>query len=142
MSTTQITHEPTRVPSAGAVEAKLEVIVLPVSDAERAKRFYESLGWRLDADFAAGDAWRGVQMTPPGSLCSVIFGKGVTTAKPGSVQGLLLVVDDIAAARAELEAKGVVFKGETLDTGVCLMALFEDPDGNDLMLHHRYKPRD
>jgi catechol 2,3-dioxygenase-like lactoylglutathione lyase family enzyme len=84
------------------MDTKLEVVVLPVSDVERAKRFYGSLGWRLDADFANGDDWRVVQMTPPGSSCSVMFGKGFTTAVPGSVQGTFLVVDDIKAARAEL----------------------------------------
>ena len=81
--------------SAETVDTKLEVVVIPVSDVDRAKRFYESLGWRLDADFASGEDWRVVQLTPPGSPCSVMFGKGVTTAAPGSAQGLLLVVDDI-----------------------------------------------
>ena len=70
-----------------SVDLKLEVVVIPVSDVDRAKRFYVSLGWRLDADFANGDDWRVVQMTPPGSACSIIFGKGLTTAVPGSVQG-------------------------------------------------------
>jgi len=86
---------------------KLEVVILAVSDVDRAKRFYERLGWRLDADFPAGEEWRAVQMTPPGSPCSVIFGKGVTTAAPGSVQGTFLVVDDIEAARAELIKRDV-----------------------------------
>jgi catechol 2,3-dioxygenase-like lactoylglutathione lyase family enzyme len=89
------------------VDTKLEVIVIPVSDVDRAKGFYGNLGWRLDGDFATGEDWRVVQMTPPGSPCSVIFGKGVTTAAPGSVQGLLLIVYDIAAARAELIGDGV-----------------------------------
>ena len=88
-----------------STHTKLEVVILPVSDVERAKRFYESLGWRLDADFSAGD-WRAMQLTPPGSPCSIIFGKGVTTAVPGSVQGLFLIVDDIEAARAELIGHG------------------------------------
>ena len=78
-----------------------------MSDVDRAKRFYGSLGWRLDGEFAAGDEWRALQMTPPGSPCSVIFGKGVTTAVPGSVQGLFLIVEDIEAARAELIGYGV-----------------------------------
>ena len=86
---------------------KLEIVVFPVSDVDRAKRFYESLGCRLDADFANGDDWRVVQMTPPGSACSILFGKGLTTAVPGSVQGTFLVVDDIEAARAELIGHGV-----------------------------------
>ena len=88
-----------------STQTKLEVVILPVSDVERAKRFYESLGWRLDADFSAGD-WRAMQLTPPGSPCSIIFGKGVTTAVPGSVQGLFLTVPDIEAARAELIGHG------------------------------------
>ena len=108
MSNTQTSNEhATKSPTAGTVETKLEVVVLPVSDVDRAKRFYESLGWRLDADFAAGDDWRVVQLTPPGSPCSVIFGKGFTTAVPGSVQGTFLVVDDVEAARAELIGRGV-----------------------------------
>ncbi|HMI86904.1 MAG TPA: VOC family protein, partial [Polyangiaceae bacterium] len=80
--------------SQQAVDTRLEVVVVPVADVERAKRFYESLGWRLDADFANGDSWRVVQLTPTGSQCSIFIGKGLTTAAPGSVQGLLLVVDD------------------------------------------------
>jgi catechol 2,3-dioxygenase-like lactoylglutathione lyase family enzyme len=86
---------------------KLEVIVIPVSDVERAKEFYGRLGWRLDADFAAGDDYRVIQFTPPGSGCSVIFGKNVTAAAPGSVQGLYLIVSDIQAARDELRGRGV-----------------------------------
>ena len=86
---------------------KLEVVVIPVSDVDRAKRFYLSMGWRLDADFASGDDWRVVQVTPPGSACSFFFGKGLTKATPGSVQGLLLMVDDVDAARAELVGYGV-----------------------------------
>jgi catechol 2,3-dioxygenase-like lactoylglutathione lyase family enzyme len=86
---------------------KLEIVVIPVSDVDRAKRFYSSLGWRLDADFAAGDDFRVIQFTPPGSGCSVIFGKNVTAATPGSAQGLYLIVSDIEAARAELLGRGV-----------------------------------
>ena len=107
MSSTQMSNEHApQTPNAPTADLKLEVVVLPVSDVDRAKRFYGGLGWRLDADFAAGQDWRGVQMTPPGSPCSVIFGKGVTTAVPGSVQNLYLVVADIEAARAELNARG------------------------------------
>ncbi|HKX01330.1 MAG TPA: VOC family protein [Methylomirabilota bacterium] len=87
------------------VETKLEVVTIPVSDVDRAKRFYEGLGWRLDADFSKGD-WRIVQLTPPGSACSIFVGKGVTSAAPGSVQGALLIVDDIQAARTDLVACG------------------------------------
>ena len=92
--------------STESVAMKLEVLVIPVSDVERAKRFYGGLGWRLDADFAADD-FRVIQFTPPDSGCSVIFGKNVTAAAPGSAQGLYLVVSDIAAARQELVARGV-----------------------------------
>src|SRR5215208_2369253 len=95
-------HNPTT-----AVDLKLEVVPLPVADVERAKRFYEGLGWRLDADFSSGDEWRVVQLTPPGSPCSVSFGKGYTTATPGSVQGTYLVVEDFDAAREELVRRGV-----------------------------------
>ena len=88
-------------------DMKLEVIVIPVSDVDRAKQFYGGLGWRLDADFASGDAWRAVQFTPPGSGASIIFGKNLTAAAPGSTQGLYLVVSDIEAARQELLRRGV-----------------------------------
>src|SRR5262245_32058355 len=90
-----------------SIHMKLEVVVLPVSDVERAKRFYGSLGWRLDADVAVGNDFRVVQFTPPGSPASIHFGKGVTSAAPGSAQNLYLVVSDIEAARAELVAHGV-----------------------------------
>jgi catechol 2,3-dioxygenase-like lactoylglutathione lyase family enzyme len=95
------------MPKAGTVDMKLEIVVIPVSDVDRAKAFYQSLGWRLDADFAAGTEWRVIQFTPPGSGCSVIFGKNVTAAAPGSTRGLYLIVCDIAAARADLLARGV-----------------------------------
>ena len=87
---------------ARPVDMKFEVTAIPVSDIERAKQFYASLGWRIDADFAVGDTFRGVQFTPPGSPASIHFGKGVTQAQPGSASGLFLVVSDIEAARAEL----------------------------------------
>src|SRR5262245_7874886 len=89
------------------VEMKLEVVVIPISDVDRAKEFYGRLGWRLDADFAHGADWRVIQFTPPGSGCSVIFGKNVTAAAPGSAQGLYLIVSDIEAARDELLRRGV-----------------------------------
>jgi catechol 2,3-dioxygenase-like lactoylglutathione lyase family enzyme len=92
---------------ARGVDMKLEIVVIPVSDADRAKNFYSKLGWRLDADFAAGDDFRVIQFTPPGSGCSVIFGKNVTAAPPGSAQGLYLIVSDIAAARDEFLGRGV-----------------------------------
>ena len=89
------------------MDMKLEVVVIPVSDVDRAKNFYTQLGWRLDADFVKGDDFRVVQLTPPGSLFSVIFGIGLTTATPGSTQGLQLVVTDVEAAKAELASNGV-----------------------------------
>jgi catechol 2,3-dioxygenase-like lactoylglutathione lyase family enzyme len=91
---------------SAAVDMKLEVVVVPVSDVDKAREFYQGLGWRLDADFASGPDFRVVQLTPPGSACSVIFGTGITTAAPGSAQGLQLVVTDIDAARAELAGHG------------------------------------
>ena len=93
--------------NAPTVDLKLEVIVIPVSDVERSKQFYASLGWRLDADFAGPDDYRVIQFTPPGSNASVIFGKNVTPAAPGSAQGLYLIVSDIEAARKELHGRGV-----------------------------------
>ena len=89
------------------IDMKLEVVVIPVADVDRAKRFYGGLGWRLDADFVVGDEFRVVQFTPPGSPCSIHFGKGITSAAPGSARGLYLVVSDIEAARAELVDRGV-----------------------------------
>jgi catechol 2,3-dioxygenase-like lactoylglutathione lyase family enzyme len=89
------------------VDMKFEIVVIPVSDVDRAKEFYAKLGWRLDADFAAGADYRVIQFTPPGSGCSVIFGKNVTPAAPGSAQGLYLIVSDIQAARKALLDRGV-----------------------------------
>src|SRR6476469_6100281 len=91
----------------GTVKMKLEVVAIPVSDVDRAKEFYGRLGWRLDADFVSGKDYRVIQFTPPGSGCSIIFGKNVTAAAPGSAQGLYLIVSDIAGARAELLGRGV-----------------------------------
>jgi len=92
---------------ARTVDMKLEVVVIPVSDVDRAKAFYQNLGWRLDAEFAGGKEYRVIQFTPPGSGCSIIFGKNVTAAAPGSARGLYLIVSDVAAARADLLARGV-----------------------------------
>jgi catechol 2,3-dioxygenase-like lactoylglutathione lyase family enzyme len=100
--TTAINSERTR-----PIDMKLEVIVVPVSDVDRAKEFYASLGWRLDADFADPDDYRVIQFTPPGSGASVIFGENVTDAEPGSAQGLYLIVSDIEAAREDLHRRGV-----------------------------------
>jgi len=103
--------------SVGKVDTKLEVVVIPVSDVNRAKEFYARLGWRLDGDFTHGDDWRGIQFTPPGSGCSLIFGKNVTSAAPGSVQGLYLIVSDIEAARRELLDRGVEISDVFHDAG-------------------------
>jgi len=97
-------EDKTRIPG---VDMKLEIVVIPVSDVDRAKAFYSKLGWRLDADFDSGHDFRVIQFTPPGSGCSVIFGKNVTAATPGSAQGLYLIVSDLEAARKELLARGV-----------------------------------
>ena len=105
-------------------EMKLEVVVIPVSDVDRAKEFYASLGWRLDADFANGEDWRVIQFTPPGSGCSVIFGKNITAAAPGSAQGLYLIVSDIEAAREELLRRGVEISEVFHDAG----DVYDGPD--------------
>jgi catechol 2,3-dioxygenase-like lactoylglutathione lyase family enzyme len=102
---------------ARTVDMKLEVVVIPVSDIDRAKEFYASLGWRLDADFAGGDDFRVIQFTPPGSGSSVIFGKNVSPAAPGSAQGLYLIVSDIEAARDELLSRGVAISEVFHDAG-------------------------
>ena len=145
-------------PRAQRVDTKLEVVVIPVSDVDRAKEFYGRLGWRLDADFA-GDDWRVIQFTPPGSGASVIFGKNVTAAAPGSAQGLYLIVSDIKAARDELLGRGVqiseVFHAGDVHAGTDepylfgrvrvsgpdpehrsyrSYASFRDPDGNGWLL--------
>ena len=133
-------------PGTGTTDMKLEVVTVPVSDVDRAKRFYQSLGWRLDADIAVGDAFRVVQLTPPQSPCSVAFGKGLTTAEPGSAQRLLLVVYDIDAARADLLSRGAevseVFHlaggrvpgPDPQRRSYQTYASFSDPDGNGWLL--------
>src|SRR5262245_63429028 len=100
-------NDPAGGASVARADMKFEIVVIPVSDVDRAKEFYTKLGWRLDADFAHGDDWHVIQFTPPGSGCSVIFGKNVTAAAPGSAQGLYLIVSDIEAARKELLGLGV-----------------------------------
>jgi catechol 2,3-dioxygenase-like lactoylglutathione lyase family enzyme len=136
-------------PSAKTVDMKLEVVVIPVADVDRAKRFYGGLGWRLDADFVVGDAFRGVQFTPPGSPCSIQFGTGGTSAVPGSARGHYLVVSDIQSARAEFVDRGVdvseVFHRAGPGTpplsgrdqarrSYFSYATFSDPDGNEWLL--------
>jgi catechol 2,3-dioxygenase-like lactoylglutathione lyase family enzyme len=118
MSNTSVRSETTiETLKARTVDTKLEVVVIPVSDVDRAKTFYASLGWRLDADFASGDSFRVIQFTPPGSGGSVIFGKNVTPAAPGSAQGLYLIVSDIAAARDDLLGRGLAISEVFHDGG-------------------------
>ncbi|MBN6051873.1 VOC family protein [Nonomuraea sp. RK-328] len=137
------------------MDMKLEVVVVPVADVDRSKGFYKALGWREDADVAGDDGFRVVQLTPPGSGCSVIFGAKVTSAAPGSAQGLYLVVDDIDAARAELVERGAEVSEVFHDSGGVFhragtegrvpgpapdrqsygsFASFSDPDGNGWLL--------
>src|ERR1700693_4084346 len=102
-----INNEPVSGTSAVKVDMKFEVVVIPVTDVDRSKAFYTKLGWRLDADFPFDNGFRVVQFTPPGSGCSVQFGTKMTTAAPGSGQGLYLIVSDVEAARKELVTRGV-----------------------------------
>src|SRR3954447_2318431 len=146
---------PAQASERNASDFKLEVVVLPVTDVDRAKRFYTSLGWREDADFATSDEFRVVQVTPPGSQASVIFGTGVTAATPGSVEDLQLTVFDIDRARDELVARGVDVSEVFHDAGGVFhhagtearvagaapahadygsFASFRDPDGNGWLL--------
>jgi len=156
---TAISNESTTTPTPATIDMKLEVVIIPVADVDRAKEFYTKLGWRLDGDFTAGDEWRGVQFTPPGSGCSVIFGKNVTPAAPGSAQGLYLAVSDIESARKELLRRGIevseLFHGGKVHSGsdepylfgrmrssgpdpehnsYSSFASFHDPDGNGWLL--------
>jgi catechol 2,3-dioxygenase-like lactoylglutathione lyase family enzyme len=118
MSTTEtLLREPARGASVATVDAKLEIVVIPVSDIDRAKEFYARLGWRLDADYDNGTDFRIIQFTPPGSGCSVIFGRNVTAAVPGSAQGLYLIVSDIEAARKDLLGRGVAISETFHDAG-------------------------
>jgi catechol 2,3-dioxygenase-like lactoylglutathione lyase family enzyme len=158
MSSTQtISDTKTSGSGAVAVPMRLEVVVVPVADVDRSKRFYQGLGWRLDADVAVGDAYHLVQMTPPASNASIIFGKGVTSDPPGSIGSILLAVDDIEAARDELVSHGVDVElfhdaGGSLGGGFIAdkasrapgldpegrsyasYASFSDPDGNGWLL--------
>ncbi len=146
--TTEVRSE-AAITSARPVDMKFEVTAIPVSNVDRAKRFYGNLGWRLDADFVVGDTFRGVQFTPPGSPASIHFGKGVTPAAPGSASGLFLVVSDIEAARTDLVSRGVdvseIFHvagpGHPPIPGpdperrsYFSYATFKDPDGNTWLL--------
>jgi catechol 2,3-dioxygenase-like lactoylglutathione lyase family enzyme len=147
MSSGVSTDTSSQAPEVGTIDMMLEVVTLPVSDVDRAKRFYASLGWRLDADFAIGDAVRAVQFTPPRSGCSISFGKGITAAEPGSVQRLELVVRDIEAAREDLIDRGVEVSNlfhrgaagfepgpDPERASYMTYATFNDPDGNGWLL--------
>jgi catechol 2,3-dioxygenase-like lactoylglutathione lyase family enzyme len=144
MSSTDISGEPTSGgQGALGLDMNLEVVTLPVSDVDRAKSFYESLGWRMDIDLVISDDARTVQVTPPHSGCSIQFGKGGTTAEPGSAQGMILVVDDIDAARDDLTGRGVEVSEvvEARPPGLdapgrsyFARASFSDPDGNGWVL--------
>ncbi len=147
MSTTDVNAgTSSESPQMGTIDMKLEVVTLPVSDVDRAKRFYQNLGWRLDADIVRGDDFRVVQFTPFHSACSIAFGKGLTTAAPGSAQRLQLVVSDIDAARQDLIRRGIdVSEVFHLDGGRVpgpdpqgrsyqTYASFSDPDGNAWLL--------
>ena len=150
MSMTEtIAEQNTQTRTPATVDLKLEVVVIPVADTARSKQFYEGLGWRGDADFSKGENWRVVQMTPPGSPCSIHFGTGLTKAAPGSAQNLYLVVSDIQAARKELVERGAkvseVFHftsiGGAPEPGpdpkggsYATFATFSDPDGNSFLL--------
>lgn len=154
MSITELRREPaTETPRAGAVDLKLEVMIIPVSDVARAAEFYARLGWRVDVDIATEDG-RVVHFTPPGSQCSVMFGTGLTPAAPGSAQNNFLIVSDILAAREELVRKGVdasevfhdVAGGYRFDPAsrasgpdpdrrtYASFLTFSDPDGNSWLL--------
>jgi catechol 2,3-dioxygenase-like lactoylglutathione lyase family enzyme len=160
MATSSAIHyEPASAMGPAKVDMRLEVVVIPVSDVDRAKQFYTTLGWRLDAEFASGADFRIMQFTPPGSGCSVIFGKGITAAGPGSAQGLYLAVSDVEGARNELLRRGVevseVFHGgneyagpdepflfgrrrvsgpDPAHSSYRSFASFHDPDGNGWLL--------
>jgi predicted enzyme related to lactoylglutathione lyase len=111
------------------MDFRLELVALPVADVDRAKAFYEGLGWSVDHDHTVSDDVRFVQVTPPGSACSIAFGLSISAAEPGSVEGLQLVVDDVDAAAAELRGRGVEVRGvEDFPWG--RFAWFSDPDGN------------
>jgi catechol 2,3-dioxygenase-like lactoylglutathione lyase family enzyme len=131
---------------AGTVDMNLEVVTLPVSDPDRAKDFYQNLGWRLDADIAVGDTFRVIQFTPTHSACSIAFGRGVTTGEPGSLRRLILAVSGIDAARDDLVSRGVDVSGlfhlaggrapgpDPEGRSYQTYAAFSDPDGNEFLL--------
>jgi catechol 2,3-dioxygenase-like lactoylglutathione lyase family enzyme len=139
MSTKEVSkNEETKSTSVAVLDMKLEVVVIPVSDVERAKEFYLKLGWRLDADYDSGKDFRVLQFTPPGSACSIIFGKNVTAAAPGSAQGLYLIVSDIEATRAESLGRGVEVSEVFHDAG----GVYAGPDEPYLFGRQRVSGRD
>jgi catechol 2,3-dioxygenase-like lactoylglutathione lyase family enzyme len=135
---TQSEKEATDGAKVATADMKLEVVVIPVSDVDRAKEFYTRLGWRLDADYDNGTDFRVIQFTPPGSGCSVIFGKNVSAAAPGSAQGLYLIVSDIEAARARLLGRGVNISEVFHDAG----GVYSGPDAPYLFGRLRVNGRD
>jgi catechol 2,3-dioxygenase-like lactoylglutathione lyase family enzyme len=158
MNTKQLNNAATEAAKAAAIAMRLEAVVVPVADVDRATAFYQRLGWRVDVDVSAGDEYRLVHLTPPESKASILFGKGVTSAEPGSLEGLVLAVDDIDAARDELLSRGVdvteVFHDagggaaggfiagtearaagrDPQDRSYATYASFSDPDGNRWLL--------
>jgi catechol 2,3-dioxygenase-like lactoylglutathione lyase family enzyme len=162
MSTTDASRESsTESPEVEMLDMKLEVVVVPVSDVDRAKSFYQTLGWQVDADFVGADSFRVVQLTPPSPGCSIIFGAGITSAEPGSADSLVLVVHDIEAARDELIDRGVDVSEVFHDAGGVFhhagtegrvsgpdpqgrskasLASFSDPDGNGWFLQEIKTP--
>lgn len=156
MSNAETLHEPSiNARRAGTMDMKIEVIVIPVSDVDRAKRFYGQLGWRLDLDYSGRDDYRVIQFTPPGSGCSIMFGKHITTATPGSVKALHLIVSDIEGTRTDLLRRGIAVSTPFHDPGgifhhagadhlvngpnpqrksYASYASFSDPDGNGWVL--------
>jgi catechol 2,3-dioxygenase-like lactoylglutathione lyase family enzyme len=139
MSTKEVSkNEETKSMSVADLDMKLEVVVIPVSDVDRAKEFYLKLGWRLDADYDSGKDFRVLQFTPPGSGCSIIFGKNITAAAPGSAQGLYLIASDIEATRAELLGRGVEVSDVFHDAG----GVHAGPDEPYLFGRQRVSGRD
>ena len=156
MSSTQVQRNAAvTIDAAQPPEMKIEVVVIPVSDVDRAKRFYAALGWRLDLDAAPNELYRVIQFTPPGSACAIIFGRGITVAAPGSAQGVHLVVSDIVTVRNQLLARGIEVSEPFYDAGGLFhhanrelvteglqpqrnsygsYATFRDPDGNSWVL--------
>ena len=145
----------TELPSSDVTDMRVEVVVVPVADVDRSRRFYEQLGWRFDTELKSDDGVRLVQFTPPGSRCSVSFGEGITSAEPGSVDGLVLAVHDVEASRAALVARGVDISEVFHDAGgvfhhtgtdgrvsgphperrtYASWASFKDPDGKGFLL--------